>query len=113
MIKRNTLIKRMEAVVLQDVEHYRNDFYHYDIEWLKDMKPGDVYAWTTRESGTHLSSSPDYIETILNYYRDGLRSYHIIKRVRGGYELEKITLDQLRDWIKATRARQEREKDAA
>ena len=108
MIRRATIERKMATIVETTVEHYQTDFYDYDLQTLEDMESKKEYIWITRESGTHFSSDPDYIETITNYYGDGLRSAAVIKRVSGGYTFEPVSLKTLPAWIEDTKAREAR-----
>lgn len=87
MIKRKTLEKRMERFVLNDVEHYKKDFYVYDKQILDDLAPGEVIFWFTRKHGTNTASSMEVYNLITDYYKNDIRHSMFIKRVRGGFEI--------------------------
>lgn len=93
------LLSKMESHVLKEVEHYRSDYYEYDVPSLEKVKDGKK-IWATRESGTHLLSidRPSTLATLEYYTRNA--NWYIIEKHGDDYSLTQIKYEKLHDEVK-------------
>lgn len=94
----NTLV-RMENIVQANVDYYKSDFYNYDVNTVKNMKPGECRIWSIRDTGTYLLNNPWAQEATMsmNIYK----AFYKLRRISSKeYSVEELTPEAVRTWIK-------------
>lgn len=90
-MNRTDLIFTMQDHVENMVEHYKTDFYNYDIPWVLLMKNATPYIWLVRDSGTHfLDSEKVSSYDIANYYNEENAHYYFIMKLGNNYSFNQI-----------------------
>lgn len=102
LYKYDAMIEAMTKIVEDNMEAYKEDFYDYDMEELKDIDPFVNYVWIVREHGTHFTPNPEYADAVLKVWKPD--KIAIITRISDTeYSFKSMTPEEFDAWSTDTR----------
>ena len=94
-MKKDTILKQMQAVVDKYVEYWKTDFTEFDVENYKKAEAGTEWLWVVRTCGTQFPLLPKYCKPLLtsNETLEQLREADIQKQLEDYAEHAKYIVD--------------------
>ena len=90
-------IEEMEKIAKNTVEHYKSDFFTFDMKIIEDMEEGDEAIWEVRKTGTYLFPCRAACHETCDFFRSVHNEFHTDKKHHWYFIMKGKTIEQISD----------------